>query len=131
MRKLALIAGFIFFIGPLLSINHKLKELEVEQKGELVKMKIISKPISCLGTKAKWFMDVEYKGVIRPIQIGGNYCEKHKAGDYVDIRYIEGGDIILLPNYSTKTQFISIVVLSLFGLFVFVYYGIMNKPFKR
>jgi hypothetical protein len=76
-------------------------------------------------------MDVEYKGVIRPIQIGGNYCEKHKAGDYVDIRYIEGGDIILLPNYSTKTQFISIVVLSLFGLFVFVYYGIMNKPFKR
>jgi len=131
MRKFAIIAGLIFFIGPLLSINYKLKELKVEQKGELVKMRIVEKPISCLGTKAKWFMKVEYKGVVRSIQISGNYCEEHEAGDYVDIRYLEGGDIILLPSYSTKTQFISIAALSFFGLFVLVYYGVMNKPFKR
>lgn len=131
MRKFYLIAGFIFFIGPLFLAKRGFEELEVQQKGELVKMKIVSKPISCLGTKVKWFMDVEYKGVVRPIQIGGNYCEEHKAGDYVDIRYLEGSEIILLPTRNSKSQLISTLLLSLFGLFVFVYYGIMNKPFKR
>ncbi|MFC3813319.1 hypothetical protein [Lacihabitans lacunae] len=88
MKKTNIILGIIIFIAPLFFLDSVYKEIEVYEKGELVKMKIIEKPGSCLGTKVKWHMKVEYKG---------NFCENHYIGDIVDIKYIEGSNIILLP----------------------------------
>ena len=127
MKKINVILGIILFIAPLLLIKQGLKELEVERQGNLVLMKIIEKPSSCLGTKVKWFMKVEYKNIVYPIQISGNYCEEHSIGDMVEIRYLEGSDIILLPSFSSKWQFFSTFSLSLIGLLAVIYYGFIKK----
>lgn len=107
MKKINIILGVILFIAPLLLIKQGLREFEVERQGKLVLMKIIEKPNSCLGTKVKWFMKVEYNSVIYPIQIGGNYCEEYSIGDMVEIRYLEGSDTVLLPSFSSKWQLFS------------------------
>jgi hypothetical protein len=127
MKKINVILGIILFIAPLLLVKQGLRELEVEKNGKLVKMKIIEKPSSCLGTKVKWFMKVEYHNIIYPIQISGNYCEEHSIGDMVEIRYLEGSDIILLPSFSSKWQLFSTFSLSLIGLFAVIYYGFIKK----
>jgi hypothetical protein len=127
MRKINIIIGIILFIAPLLLHKQKLRELEVEKNGKLVKMRIIEKPGSCLGTKVKWSMKVEYQGNIFPKQIGGNYCEEHSIGDMVEIRYLEGSDIILLPNESVWADIYSGIAISLIGLFAVIYYGFIKK----
>lgn len=127
MKKTNIILGVILFIAPLLLIKQGFGELEVERQGELVLMKIVEKPGSCLGTKVKWFMKVEYRDIIYPIQISGDYCEEHKVGDLVEIRYLEGSDIILLPSFSSKWQFFSTFFLSLIGLLSIIYYGFIKK----
>ena len=121
MKIAIIIIGLIFFIGPLFLLPHSLREMEVEKKGKLVTMKIVEIPSSCLGTKVKWFMKVEYLGKMRPIQIIGNYCEIHSIGDLVEIRYLEGSEIILLPNYSSNRELISTLVLIIFGLITMIY----------
>lgn len=71
MRRVNIIAGIIIFIFPLFFIKSVFRQIEVYEKGKIVKMKIVEKPASCLGTKVKWFMKVEYKGNIYSTQIWG------------------------------------------------------------
>ena len=127
MKKTNIILGIILFIAPSLLYKQKLRELYVQENGKIVKMKIIEKPSSCLGTKVKWFMKVEYQGKIFPKQIGGNYCENHSIGDLVEIRYLEDSNIILIPSESVWGDIYAGIGLSLIGLLSIIYYGFIKK----
>ncbi|MDI9862505.1 hypothetical protein [Flectobacillus roseus] len=127
MKRTNIVLGIIIFIAPLFFLNSVHKEIEVYEKGEIVKMKIIEKPSSCLGTKVKWHMKVEYQGKVFDTQIGGNYCESHRIGDIVDIKYLEGSNIILLPHENSYDQLIATIALSLVGLSAVIYYGFIKK----
>ena len=127
MKKINIILGIIIFIAPWFLYKAKLRELKVEQQGKIVQMKIIEKPGSCLGTKVKWSMKVEYQGQIYFTQIGGQYCEEHNIGDIVPIKYLEGSDIIFLPNHSVWQDMYAGIALSLTGLIAIIYYGFIKK----
>ncbi len=61
-------------------------------------------------------MKVSFEGAIHSIRISGNYCESHNIGDMVPIKILEGSDIVLFPNYSAFIEFVSIFILSAYGL---------------
>lgn len=127
MKKTNIILGLIILIAPWLLFEQKMRELNVEEQGQIVKMKIIDIPGSCLGTKAKWSMKIEYRGVIYSKKIPGNYCEEHRIGDWVDIKYLEGTDILLLPTDSVWGDIYAGIAMSLFGLFSILYYLFIKK----
>lgn len=127
MRKTNILLGVIIFIAPWFLYSAKLRELKVEEQGKIVKMKIVEKPSSCLGTKVKWFMKVEYQGVIYPKQIDGNYCEKYNIGDLVEIRYLDGSGIILLANESVWQDIYAGLVFSFFGFLIIIFYIFIKK----
>ena len=130
MRKVNIIFGIIIFIAPWFFYKAKFRELNTQREGKVVKMKIIDKPESCLGTKVKWFMKVEYNGKIFSKQISGSYCEKHQIGNWVEIIYLEGSNIILLPTESVWKDIFAGLGISIFGLIVIIYYGIIKKLFQ-
>lgn len=103
-------------------------ELKVYKYGERVKMEIIDLPNSCLGTRIKWHMKVEFQGSIFLKRISGNYCEKHNLKDMVDIIYLSSSDIVLLPNENPYKQLVSAVVFCISGLLILVWYGVLKKP---
>jgi hypothetical protein len=127
MKKTNIILGIIIFISPWFLYKEKLRELRVEEQGKIVKMKIVKKPVSCLGTKVKWHMKVEYEGQTFDKQIAGDYCENHNIGDIVEIKYLENSNIILLPFESVWQDIYAGIALSLAGLIAIIYYGFIKK----
>lgn len=124
MKLSYIVAGACLLVIPLISIKSKISEdLVIERKGDIVNMKIIDKPGSCLGTKAKWFMKVEYLGKVYSKQISGGYCEEHEVGDIVPIKYLPKYERVLLPDELVMPQIISGLTLSLFGLII-IFLGI-------
>lgn len=129
-RSSYILIGLCFLIIPLFIIKSKIsQDLQVERKGKLVEMRIVDKPGSCLGTKVKWFMKVKYQGIVYSKQIGGAYCEAHNIGDMVQIRYLPGRDVVLLPKESVMLNIYAGILLSLVGLYSIIY-GIRKKSFK-
>jgi len=121
------IVSLIVFIAPLFLLKQVNKEWNVERNGEIVQVRIVEIPGSCLGTKVKWFMKFEYEGIIYPIQIAGNFCESHHIGDLVPLKTIRGSDIFLFPNYRAFSEFVSIGAMSIFGLGWFISQIIKKK----
>jgi hypothetical protein len=127
MRKTNIVIGAIFLIFPFFFLPAHRRELEVQEHGQLVKMRIVDIPGSCLGTKVKWFMKVEWEGVVYPIQISGNYCEEHSVGDLVEMKYLKGNDNVLFPDENVWNQMYGSLFSFFAGLFAIVYYGFFYK----
>jgi len=127
-RSSYILIGLCFLIIPLFITESKIsQDLQVERKGKLVEMRIVDKPGSCLGTKVKWFMKVEYQGIVYSKQIGGAYCEAHNIGDMVQIKYLQGQQRVLLPDESMMGEIYTGFLLSIFGLLLIIY-GIGKRP---
>lgn len=124
--KLSYILLGIVIIGLSIAfIQDDFINLKVRNNGKIVDMEIIEKPRSCLGTKVKWFMKVRYQDKILAKQIPSIFCEEHRVGDIIQVRYLEGEDRILLPEEGVGLEFIASGVFILVGLYV-VYIGIAN-----
>ena len=121
------IVSLIVFIAPLFGLEEVNKRWDVERNGEIVQVRIVEIPGSCLGTKAKWFMKFEYEGIIHPIQIAGYFCESHNIGDMVPLKTLRGSGIFLFPNYRAFPEFVSIGAMSIFGLGWFISQIIKKK----
>lgn len=117
MKKFYLVVGVIFSIGPFFLINDDLEGYRVQQHGQVVDMKIIDIPSSCLGTKQKYFMKVEFNKKIFLKRIGGSYCESHGVGDVVKVKYLPGEDKILFPDESVIGEFIASSALVIVGVY--------------
>ncbi|WP_316820511.1 hypothetical protein [Pedobacter gandavensis] len=125
--KLSYILLGIIIIGlSIFFIEDDISSLRVINKGRIVNMEIVEKPKSCLGTRAKWFMKVKYQDKVFSKQIPSIFCEAHKVGDIVQIRYLEGEDKILLLDEGVTLEFIASGIFILLGLYL-IYLGMVNR----
>lgn len=116
MKRMYLLTGAILAIGSMFFIKGEFKKLEVLKKGQIVKMEIIDKPGSCLGTKVKWMMKLKFQDKILSKQVSGIYCEEHFLGQEVEMRYLNGSDTVLFPKEGVTVEFISSCIIGLIGL---------------
>lgn len=116
MKRIYLLTGVILAIGSVFFIKGEFNRLEVLKKGQIVKMEILDKPASCLGTKVKWMMKLKFKDKILSKQVSGAYCEEHFIGQKVEMRYLNGSEIVLFPKEGVTVEFISSCIIGLIGL---------------
>lgn len=104
-------------------------DLDIQKNGQWVKVEIIDKPNSCIGTKVKWFMKIKYKDKIISKQISSGFCEEHNIGDIIKVKYLNGIDNVLLPEDNIITEFISTAIIGLVGLYV-IFLGWKKPPVR-
>lgn len=126
MSKVSILIGVIFVIGSIFLVNEKFEEQKIQIFGIIVTMEIVEIDGSCIGTKAKYGMKVKYQDKIFYTPIGGNYCQKHKVGDKVKMKYLEGKDTVLFPYESVTSQINSSILIGVFGLYV-IYLGFKER----
>ncbi|WP_126974285.1 hypothetical protein [Gynurincola endophyticus] len=122
MRTISIVAGLLFFVGSLLIILGQREKLNVFRNGTIVSMRIEKLPLSCLGSRVRYFVDYSYEGKTYAKATRGRFCESHKVGDLIEMKYLSGSDIILHPNESVIQNIISFILLGLFGLSIFLVY---------
>lgn len=130
--KLLLYAGIIFFIGPIFLLKVAYLKLNVENNGELVKMRIEKLPGSCIGAKVAHSALFSYKGIMYEHNVRGGFCEMHYVGELIDMKWLEGSEYILFPHESALLNLISGYILILFGLFLIISQWLkIRKPQKN
>jgi hypothetical protein len=127
MNKLYIIGGLILVLISIAGGLGLRNDFKVKQYGSLVNMKIIHKPGSCIGTKAKWFMKVDYNGKVFSKQISGYYCESHTIGQVIQLIYLPGNNSVLFPGKPNMTDVTSFIFLLFSGLLISVYGLFKNK----
>jgi hypothetical protein len=127
LNKTEIVLSIIIMFFPLLLLKTKFQDLNIDKTGIIVPMKIVQKPYSCLGTKAKWFMKVEYQGKVYIKQIGGQFCEEHNLGDIVEMKYLENSTTVLFHHESVMSEIYAIFLLSFIGLSSLIYYSLIKK----
>lgn len=118
--KWLLFAGIIVFIGPFFLLKVAYEKYNVENNGEIVKMRIERIPGSCIGAKVAHTALFSYKGIIYKHDVSGNFCETHNIGELIDMKWLEDSKYILLPHESALFNLISCYIIILFGLFLIV-----------
>jgi hypothetical protein len=118
--------GIVVLLGSLFFLRAKWGVYNVERDGQLVEMKIIKLPDYCGITKRKYYMDVTYQGETFNKRIPVGFCDKHKTGESIKMRYLEGQDSILFPEEKVRGDFIAIGVFVAVGI-LSIFYGLLNK----
>jgi len=127
MKSSKTILSLVIMLAPFIFLKSKLEDLNLEKAGRIVPMKIVEKPYSCIGTKAKWFMKVEYQGNIYSKQIGGQFCEEHKIGDVVEMKFLETSTTVLFPHESVSHELFALFLMSFIGLSSLIYNWLIKK----
>lgn len=120
--KLFFWSGILLFIASFFFMLANFQDIKVAQNGVVVKMRIEKLPTSCLGTRIKHFMTVSYNNKLYIKRIGGKYCEEHHVGEVIEMRFLEGSELILFPDESGRSNFIALIILGLLGLSLIVYW---------
>lgn len=105
----------MFIIASVLVVTNS-QSLQVQKRGKLVKMKIEKMPSSCVGSKVRYYVTYSYDGKLYDKATRGDFCEKHSVGEFIDMKFLEGSDIILRPEESAVMNSISAVILALIGI---------------
>ena len=126
--KSLFIAGLIFFVGSIILIPYNYEKFDVDRNGIIVKMRIEKLPSSCIGAKVPYFVSFSYNGEIYDKATRGDFCDKHRVGEMIDIKWLNGSKYILWPNEPALMNLISCGVLGLFGLIISV---LQWKKMKR
>lgn len=120
----SVLLGILVVLVSLFFLKSKLEIYKVKAYGTVVDMKIIKIPTSCKITKSKYYMDVEYEGMIFIKRIPVNFCNSHNVGTIVKIKYLEGQETILFPDEKIWGEFVAIgffllagIILLLLGFF--------------
>jgi hypothetical protein len=127
MNWLNIIVGALFF-GFCLFWMWGNKDLFVLQnKGTIVKMRIIQAPRNCLGTHVQHSMKLSFKGQVFWKTIGSNDCGRYTVGDSIDMRYLPGSKDILYPHESVMFKYEGAGIFGIIGLAMMIY-GFFKKP---
>jgi hypothetical protein len=128
MKYVYILGGLFFILLPTVQIRDDIADYRTQIYGVEVEMTIQSIPGSCMGTKNKYLMRVSYKNKIYDKAIGGNFCETHKKGDKVVMKYLQNSDNIMFPNETKTFEFISCFLLVVLGIFILLFgLGFMPK----
>lgn len=125
MKASYLIIGALFIIGPFFFAKDELINLKVQNEGQNISTPILSRTNHGFGTN-NYFIKVKPENDIISHRVSSGFYEKHMTGDTVEVKYLKGYDRILLTEENITTEFISIALLALFGLYV-IYLG-LKKP---
>src|SRR5690606_13561649 len=105
--KFLFIAGIIFFMGSIILIYSNYEQVIIDQKGEIVQMRIEHIPQNCLGSKIRYKVIYSSNGKLFEKMTRGNFCRKHNIGELINMKYLEGYSTILRPNESSAFNIIS------------------------
>jgi hypothetical protein len=120
------ILGVLVFIFSIIWLikNHKIFNLE--NNGTLVYMKIIEKPQTCLGTRAKYNMKLDYNGEIFVKQVASSICDQYQVGDRIQMKYLRGYNQVLYPKENFTVDYGIGILFALSGVSL-VIYGFVKK----
>lgn len=119
--KLLFGSGLLLFIACFLFMVTNFEDLKVARNGAIVYMRIEQLPTSCLGTRIKHFMTVSYNSKRYIKKIGGKYCEEHRIGEVVGMKFLEGSELVLFPNESGISNLIALIISGLIGMSLMIY----------
>ncbi|MEO8173028.1 MAG: hypothetical protein ABI581_08090 [Sediminibacterium sp.] len=78
-----------------------------------------------MPSSRRGFMKFNYKDEFFDKKIGYGFIEKHKVGDSIFLKHIEGVDIFLFENEKIEKEFSASILLALVGLYFII------RGFKR
>ena len=116
--KFLFVIGLILFLGSLALIFANYEEVNVERNGKVVRMKIEKLPKSCIGARVRYYVTYSYEGEFYDKATRGDFCEKHRVGELMDMKFLEGSKTILRPGESAMMNLVSFAGLGLFRLAV-------------
>ncbi len=79
-------------------------------------MKIEKLPASCIGARVPYFIKFSYEGKIYDKAVRGDFCDKHRLGELIEMKMLGGSDKILFPRESAMLSLVSFGILSISGL---------------
>ena len=123
--------GLFLFFGAILLSRNIFNNIKVELDGTVVQMKIEDLPGSCIGSRSLHYVSLRYGGRKFIKEIPSSYCADHHIGENVDMKFLEGSSVVLLPNESAKTEFYILIILGLIGLAMFVTQFIKLKKIQK
>ncbi|MBW0177582.1 hypothetical protein [Sediminibacterium sp.] len=129
--KFLFFAGLIFFVGSIFLIPSTYEKLKVEKNGSIVKMRIEQLPKTCIGARVNYNVIYSYEGVFYNKSTRGNFCQLHSVGEMIDMKYLNGSEIVLRPNESAMISFISLAVLGFGGLLISILQWKKSRSVKR
>jgi hypothetical protein len=118
--------GIVILLASLFFLKAKWEVYEVERDGQVVDMKIIKLPDYCGLTKRNYYMDVTYQGEDFNKRIPVGFCDKHKIGESIKMKYLEGENTVLFPDEKVWGDFIAIGIFIVVGI-LSVFYGVLKK----
>lgn len=128
--KILIWIGFLFCVGSFFLAFNSYENFKIDQNGTIVKMEIIKLPISCSGTKINHYATLLYEGQSFVKRIPAGYCDNHRLGEMIEMKYLEGATNILFPNESLWLEFISSILIGLFGLVIAISQLLKSKREK-
>jgi hypothetical protein len=127
MRAIYILSGlFLLIFVCLIPLPRHFREYRVQTHGQLVNVQLTYVP-HAVGCKIKYSMKFIYAGSEYSKKVGCNFDETHKAGDIVQLKHLEGSDILLFPDENIAKEFFAFGALALFGVFLIIY-GSRKKP---
>jgi hypothetical protein len=128
MKYVYMLGGLFFILIPIIQIRDDIEDYRTQIYGTEVGMTIESIPGSCMGTKNKYSMRVKYLNKTYEKAIGGNFCETHRVGDNITMKYLQNSDNIMFLNETKTSEFISCFLLVVFGILILLFgLGFMPK----
>jgi hypothetical protein len=97
-------------------------DVRVQEKGTIVKMRIEELPLSCLETRTSQYATFSYANEFFVKQIDAQFCNEHHVGELVDMKYLAGNPLILLPGESAKSQLQSALALVIVSCMIGFFY---------
>jgi hypothetical protein len=97
--KITLLAVIALIIGGI-KLKQSWNSIQVRSKGEIVRMAIIALPSNCetTGPRQSVYMQVSYLNKIYHKKIPTDYCQQHKIGDSVALKYLSTIDEVVFPE---------------------------------
>jgi hypothetical protein len=114
--KLIFWAGILFFFGSIDLMVFNYDDIAVQRKGKVVKMRIEKLPSVCLGTKVKHYTTLSYNGEYYVKRIGGNFCDEHHIGEFIDVKFLSGSSTVLFPGESVTSNLLACIGLGVVGI---------------
>lgn len=120
--KLYLWGGIIIILTTLFFSVVNYREYVVERDGMIVNMEVIKMPEQCKGIRLTRYADFFFDGKVYTKQVKSTFCEHHRQGETIAIKYLPGVAFIMFPNETVMPTFYLLAVSLIIGVYCLVVY---------
>lgn len=126
MKQTYSYGGVLLIFISIMGFYGQREAYRVQQNGEVVQMELVRINGPCRGTKVKNRGFFRYKEKIYSKRISTAFCENHRIGDLINIRYLKDSEKILFPSQNMWIQDWSSIFLLLIGI-SFIVFSFVKK----